>query len=129
MINKCASTIKNLLIPDKNFTARPFLTEKNRDRVINNNFEIGKRGDPIWFRDICCKYNYRAVFNVFVQSEATFLHAEGLLNGYILYTLSPPSPLPPLHPPPPDSSDYITRWSGCHWYVVMLPLCCYYWIK
>ena len=31
-------------------------------RVINNNFEKGKRGAPIWFRDIYSIFNYRGAF-------------------------------------------------------------------
>ena len=54
--------VTNLLFPDDIFTVRPFLTEKIKIRVINNNFEKGKRGASICFRDIYCKFNSKEGF-------------------------------------------------------------------
>ena len=51
---------RNLLIPYDNLMAFPFFNRINRDRVINNDFENGKWGAPILFRDIYCKFNYRS---------------------------------------------------------------------
>ena len=49
------------------YRARLFLTKKidcldPRQWVMNNNFEKGKRGNPIWFHDPYYKWNYRGGF-------------------------------------------------------------------
>ena len=54
--------VKNIFIFDDNFMGSSFWTKKNRDRVIDNNFEKGKRAIPIWFSDIHYKFNYSGIF-------------------------------------------------------------------